>query len=96
VLKRLQGKLCALLLLQLETHHPVLGAVIIERDRHQLLSLGSHGNVERLAELVSLVLRRYGVTHADAIPQGDPVEAALAAAGMTRIAVRRELLRNLP
>ncbi len=94
VLRRLASKLCALLMLQVEPHDPILGAVIIERDRHQLLALG--GQVDRLAPLVTLLLRRYGVTHADAIPEGDPMTPALVGSGMSRLALRQELLRILP
>ncbi len=94
VLRRLEGKLSAFLLLQLESHEPVLGAAIVERDRHQLLCLGGEG--ERVAPLVSLLLSRHGVTQADPVPDQDAAASALLAAGLVRVAVRCELLRLLP
>lgn len=98
VLKRLEGRLCSYLLLQLEMEEPVLGAAIVERDRHQLLCLcsASSGPPERIAPLVRLLLCRHGVTCADSFLCDDPMGPALGAAGLVRVAVRGELMRALP
>jgi hypothetical protein len=92
VLRRLESKLTAFLMLQLmESESPVIGAAVIERDRHQLLALG--GQPDRLPGLVALLLQRHGVTVVDALPEGDPNHEVLVAAGMSRVAARAELLR---
>lgn len=92
VLGRLKSKLTAFLLLQLEEQRPVLAAAVIERDRHQLLALC--GEPERLPGLVGLLLMRHGVTLCDSLPEDDAASDALEKAGMTRVAVRGELLRT--
>jgi ribosomal protein S18 acetylase RimI-like enzyme len=92
VLEHLKSKLTAYLLLQLDEQSPVVGAAVIERERHLLLALG--GDAERLAPFLVLLMRRHGVTTLESLPEGDPLEVALGAAGMTRTAARRELLRR--
>lgn len=94
VLERLKARLTAMLLLHLESSDPVVGALVFEKDRRQILALG--GDPGRLAALVGLVLQRHGVTLAESVPEGDPAVDALAAAGMTRVAVRTELVRRFP
>jgi GNAT superfamily N-acetyltransferase len=94
VLERLKGRLTAMLLLHLESSDPVAGALVFERDRRQILALG--GDPGHLAALIGLVLQRHGITHAESVPEGDPAVGALAAAGMTRVAVRAELIRHFP
>ena len=92
VLERLKSKLTSFLLLQLDEQSPVIGAAVIERDRHLLLSLG--GDMERLAPFLVLLLRRHGVTTYEALPEGDSLENVFREAGLTRSAARRELLRR--
>lgn len=93
VLERLRSRLSCYLLLHLEQDSPVLGAAVIERDRHVLVSLG--GQVDRLAPLVVLLARRHGVVAMDSMPEGDPLGQVLRQAGFQRTAVRREMVRRL-
>lgn len=92
VLERLKGKLAAFLLLQLDEQSPVVGAAVIDRERHLLLGLG--GEAARLPPFLVLLLRRHGVTTVESLADGDPLGDALQQAGMVRTAARRELLRR--
>jgi GNAT superfamily N-acetyltransferase len=68
-------------------------AVIYERERKLILAL--HGDTAHLAPLLCLLATRHGVNAVDALVEGHPAEAALAAAGYQRAAVRVEWWKDL-
>lgn len=104
VLRRVQSKLTAMLLLQIgaragagaltDPQGPVQAAVIFEKDRQRILRAG--GEAGPLSALVGLLLRRHGVTHAPDLPGDERTAAALAEAGLVRVALRSEMARELP
>lgn len=68
-------------------------AVIYDRERKSIVAL--HGDGAHLSPLLCLLATRQGVNAVDALVEGHPAEAALAAAGYQRAAVRVEWYKDL-
>lgn len=68
-------------------------AVIYDRERKQIVAL--HGDDAHLGPLLCLLAKRHGVNAVEALVEGHPAEAALAAVGYQRAAVRIEWCKDL-
>jgi GNAT superfamily N-acetyltransferase len=92
VLSRLSGRLRAHVYLEPRSKSPA-AVVICERERKLLYTLS--GATASLASLLCLVAARHGIACLDALPDGHPAEASLAAAGFARAALRAEWVKDL-
>ena len=70
-----------------------LAVVVVERERKLLVALG--GEPEAAAQLAALAAARHDARFVDAVPEGDPMAAALLRAGFQFVQLRVELARNL-
>ena len=69
-------------------------AAVADRERRQLLSLWGQSE-QAAAQLAALLAARYGIHYIDALPLGDPMTAAVSAAGFQRASLRVELQKTL-